>query len=489
MTPSPSPTPTDEQLAIIEATRTSKDNLLVNALAGTGKTSTIEMLCRAITDIPILYIAFNKRVVTEAKERMPGHVECLTQNSLGHRVWAQATGRKLVLANDKMRTILRAVISDQPRRAQETLWDDYSDIMTWLQRAKRDGFVPTIWDGPVKRLYSSLREWASKYGEVPEHIEIINTCLCRSISAAYEGGIDFDDQIYMPVLFSGTWPRFPLTVIDEAQDLSPLNHEMLASLVGNRRLIAVGDPWQSIYAFRGAICNGMDALASRFAMKRLTLSMTFRVPKVGVERARTRVPFFIAHEANPAGEVIELTSWGPSDIPTEAAILCRNNAPLLSLAFKLLRANRAIKLVGMDIGANLVRALKKLGPPTLTGQALSQALAKWRTAQLAAGRAPAGVEDRFECLTALCFGRTSLGDAILAATDLFKREGPIQLLSIHRSKGLEWNEVFHLDPWRIPSKYADPDSEEWEQELNVRYVGETRFKRTMYLVNLEDFDA
>src|SRR6266567_6238762 len=100
-------TPTPEQTAILSIATTTTENLLVNALAGTGKTSTIELICHQLTTIPILYLAFNKRIVDEASRRMPSHVECRTQNSIGHRAWSQATGRRLVVMSDKMRTILR----------------------------------------------------------------------------------------------------------------------------------------------------------------------------------------------------------------------------------------------------------------------------------------------------------------------------------------------------------------------------------------------
>ena len=71
--------PTPEQAAIIEAARTTSDNILVNALAGSAKTTTLEMVCNAITGIPILSLAFNKRIADEMKKRLPGHVEAVAR--------------------------------------------------------------------------------------------------------------------------------------------------------------------------------------------------------------------------------------------------------------------------------------------------------------------------------------------------------------------------------------------------------------------------
>jgi len=55
-------------------------------------------------------------------------------------------------------------------------------------------------------------------------------------------------------------------------------------------------------------------------------------------------------------------------------------------------------------------------------------------------------------------------------------------------QGLEFETVYHLDPWRVPSKYAS-DGESLEQELNVRYVIETRSKENLYLVDFEKLNV
>ena len=65
-------------------------------------------------------------------------------------------------------------------------------------------------------------------------------------------------------------------------------------------------------------------------------------------------------------------------------------------------------------------------------------------------------------------------------------KGPIQLCSGHKAKGLEWDTVFHLDPWRVPSKFAKKP-EDQEQELNIRYVIETSPKDSLFLTKVEDF--
>ena len=67
------PPPTPEQQAIIDAACGTSDNILVNALAGAAKTTTLEMICKALPVQPILSLAFNKRIAQEMEKRLPGH--------------------------------------------------------------------------------------------------------------------------------------------------------------------------------------------------------------------------------------------------------------------------------------------------------------------------------------------------------------------------------------------------------------------------------
>ena len=423
-------TPTPEQAEIIAAARSTSDNLLVNALAGAAKTTTLEMICHQITSIPILSLAFNKRIADEMAKRLPSHVEARTMNALGHRVWMKAIGKKVSIDTRKMHTILTTAIRSLPKGRQEEAWEDMSDTLGWLRAAKRDGYTPPKWRGSSRFNAGSLQEWLAPYPEEPTNLqcELIEAALAASIEAAYAGGLDFDDQIYMPVCFGASWPRFPLVLIDEFQDLNALQHEMLANLV-TKRLIGVGDPWQSIYGFRGAKQNGMAAARDRWQMRELSLSTTFRVPRLGVERAWFRVPHMRWRDGAPDGNIQTLGAWSENDICDGAAIICRNNAPLFRAGLRLLARGRHIKLIGMDIGSGLLRILKKLGPLEMGEAAMLTAIERWQSTTLLTAKNEETVYERAECLKVLCapqHDNWTLRAAIARAEGLFKQEGPIQ---------------------------------------------------------------
>lgn len=481
--------PTPEQQAIINAAVQTSDSILVNALAGAAKTTTLEMICHALPVQPILSLAFNKRIADEMAKRLPGHVQARTLNSVGHRVWMQTCTGRISLDTKKTYNILKGKIDTLPRDDRTDAYEAFGDVMKAVGKAKMRGYIPNGKYPNAERLITSEGFWDSISYDLQAFSDfeqgLVNDTLTESIRLAYAGLIDFDDQIYMPTLFGGSFPRFPLVMCDEVQDLSAINHAMLEKLV-TQRLIAVGDPYQSIYGFRGARRSGMAILRQKFSMKEMGLSISFRCPRVIVENARFRAPHMQYPDWAIEGELITLEEWDARSIPDYSAIICRNNAPLFSMAFRLLRAGRGIKLVGFDIGSNLVRILKKLGPETMLREQVDAAIDIWEREQKLKSKAAATISDKAECLRVFSsFGRT-LGEAITYADHLFKTQGPIQLLSGHKSKGLEWDTVFHLDPHRIPSPYSK-EEDEIEQEHNVRYVIETRAKKTMYLVKMEGF--
>jgi superfamily I DNA/RNA helicase len=487
---------TEEQAAIIDYARSNPQrNLLINALAGAAKTSTLRFLAKYLSPDPTLSVAFNKRIADEMAKLLPGNVRCATMNSVGHRVWASATGRKLIVDTKKTYNLVREAIDQLPKRQQGAAWDLFSDITKAVSRAKLSGYVPSIIAGGKSLLTAS--EFFATLEEEPDDwfCQIINGVLGKGIVQAYGGLIDFDDQIYMPTLFGGSFPQHRRVMVDEAQDLSPLNHAMVNKLVGpGCQLIAVGDPWQSIYAFRGADTRSMSLLKKTFDMHEMTLSVSFRCPIKVVENAHWRVP----HMKWPAwaieGMVKELEEWSPNDIPDNSAIICRNNSPLLACALALLRAGRGVHLVGTDLGPQLVRALKKLGGSkeyynaNMSRTEVLNAIDAWETEKLAKARDSGTVTDKAECLRVFAGFGDTLGAAVAYCEHLFKAQGPIQLLSGHKAKGLEWNTVYHLDPHRIPSPWSK-EGEALEQEKNVKYVIETRAKEALYFVTMEGFNG
>lgn len=456
-------TPTEEQSAILTAATSTTDNLIINSLAGCGKTSTLELIEKAVSTRPILYLVFNTKNAKEAEKRMLSTTSVRTLNSLGHRIWARTVGRNLKVLPSKCGDILRSIISEAPRDTRGELWASYPAILDGVAMAKALGYLPP---GTFTQARSLCTREAlhAKLDEKPDELTsaLIDQVLTTSTKAAYEGTIDYNDQIYMPALFGGTFPTFPLLLVDESQDLSPTNHAILRRLRGrNTRTIIVGDRFQSIYGFRGACEGGMGTLSKEYNASPFDLSVSFRCPSAIVANARWRAPHF--RWLKEGGHVETLKELDLNSIPDGSTFICRNNAPLFRLAMRLLSAGRSVSVAGSDIGPKLIRIMRKFGEDDLSRSGVLAAIDSWRIAKEAKGSKAA--PDIAEAMKVFADHGGNLVQAIAYAEHLFKQSGSIALMTGHKSKGLEFPIVYHLDPWLIGEE---------DQELNLRYVTQTR---------------
>jgi superfamily I DNA/RNA helicase len=221
---------TEEQIAIIEAALQGPENIMINALAGAAKTTTLQFLCKYMPEEPTLSLAFNKRIAEEMKKKLPPHVQPMTLNAIGHRVWGAAVGRKLIVESNKSYTILTNYIKTQVKSEQSDYYDNFGETLKAVQQAKIKGYIPASFGK------AGLVDRDTFFRDLEEDVnpELIDQLLTESIRQAYTGTIDFDDQIYMSTLFGGTFPIYPRIMVDEVQDLSHINHAMLEKLVRGR---------------------------------------------------------------------------------------------------------------------------------------------------------------------------------------------------------------------------------------------------------------
>lgn len=484
-------TPTAEQAAIITAATTTRDNLLISALAGAAKTSTLVMLANNPTmmEIPTLTLAFNKKIAEEMKNRLPPNCISLTLNSLGHKVWGQAIGRRLHVSTKKNYNIIKDLIDKEKRKDfKDDLYASFSDLLRTLAHGKSQGWVPDSCTRRHTSLLSDADFFRSLDEELPAYHEALLTkAMLRSIDLAYSGQIDFDDQIYMSTCFPSKFPQYPLVMVDESQDLSPLNHAMLEQIVDGERLIAVGDQCQAIYAFRGAYGDSMTRLQQKFSMTEFPLSTSFRCPVAVINEARWRAPHMTAPDWAKPGTISSLGTWSIDDLPQDAVILCRNNAPIYNLAILLLTEGRYPQIVGNDIGKTLLKAVAKLGDRSLPREEAYAALETYQLHRLSRTRdhAKAAVKDFCKCLSIFLDHGETLGGAINYAEHLMTVTGPIKMMTGHKSKGLEFPHTFILD--RHLLRTDEEGGRGMNQDCNLLYVMQTRAQETLTYITSENF--
>lgn len=527
-----------EQQEIFRAARETRKNLMIEADAGCGKTSTMVLLSQNIPIQPALALAFNKKIAEELTRVMPGHFTIKTMHGLGFSALMKAkwaSGVKFTISDRKIASIVTGIFKEAKHEGPE---EDWIIVRDWIVRARGAGMVPSAYAQTFGQgLILDIPEQWDQFSDEIEPQEILRDFaregLRRAMRQTLEDRvIDFDDMIYASLFMGGIYPKPPLIIGDEVQDWNPLNRLQIERCGPQARLFLVGDSKQAIYAFRGADSQSMRNLRGLRPVDswmELGLHLTFRCPKIVVERQRGHAPKFTAFHTNAQGMELDWRrspqkivgvaedppkiefggvkhdGWSyewlkslrekPSD---RVAILCRNNAPLLELAFKLIRRGIGPTMLGRDIGAGIKRLAIKISgdKPEMELSAFKDALASWRSNEITKAELMdkqhmiSGIEDRAECLRAVMENATvrTVGDLGKALDAIFVREfGECTLATGHKAKGLEWEIVVMLDPWRIPSRFAQSDPGQMMQEMNLKYVMETRTKRVFVEANLEDF--
>lgn len=203
-----------------------------------------------------------------------------------------------------------------------------------------------------------------------------------------------------------------------------------------------------------------------------------------------------SHPDAPEGEVKHLSQYVATDFPPNAVILCRNTAPLVGFAYALLQREVPCRILGRDIGANLISLVKKLRPINLDD--FLNKLGVWLDREVEKAykedRSPERLYDQADCLK---FFVDSLDEesrtveSLIAKIELMFTDQPevsrLTLSTIHKAKGLEFETVFILDFEKyMPSKWAVQD---WQkiQERNLIYVAVTRAKRTLIYIYSESW--
>lgn len=505
--------PTPEQQAVLDAAIKHDTSMMLNAMAGCAKTTTLTLLSKVMPVRPSLALAFNKKIAVELERKFPTYFNVKTLNGLGHAAWQKVVGKRLIVEDRKIGNLLKQFL--QQERLQNTDTDDFINVVQLVRRARTAGLVTDQWADrvPGAILHDTDPAWESiadsLYIDLTEMtLWAARSVLNASIHQSFQGIIDYDDQIYMSALFGGLFPKYPEVMVDEAQDLSPLNHIQLR-LCALDRLTVCGDPRQAIYAFRGADSSSMDTLRGlRRAWIDLPLSTTFRCPKAIVARQQDHAPGFTAAPSAPDGEIQNWNEgWDAKRVAAlsgSIAILCRNNAPLMACALRLIRSGVGCTILGREIGKSLITLTKKLIPDDLEPVAeCARRISKWREHEVDLALANqkdervAIITDKAECLNAVMQnGNVQNAGALRKLLNRLFAEGDMRvtLSTGHKAKGLEWDNVIHLDPWRVPSKFAKAELERgnevpYQQDMNLKYVIETRSKNVLSLANFEEMET
>jgi len=471
--------------AIFDAIRNSDKNISIQAVAGSGKTTTILQSLHLIPPHKsIAFLAFNNHIVQELREKAPSYVDVTTIHSLGLKSLKQYYQYIDVVPN-KIFSICEDLLDHKINRRIKYYY--YNNIKKLVDLYKQN----------LSTSIDDFEDLAFKHNIDLIGDEVDDANMVFLMSLEDKARFDFTDMIYIPAVLGDIYlPKYDFVFVDESQDLNRAQQEIIKKIKKRKgRLISVGDPNQAIYGFAGSDAESFNRLANYENTIKLPLSVCYRCSKEVVKMAKQVVSHIEPFKGNEVGMAGE---GDMEEIKDGDWVLCRNVKPLIVLCINLIDRGYKAKIKGVDIAKGIISLLKSLGNVKSNDIALikiKEKIEKEKEKLLKAGFERPDSHPRIikikEQRTVIKFLSKRQPDVyhiICKLEEIFsdKETEGVLLSTIHKSKGLENDRVFLICPNLIPSRYA---TKEWqlEQEQNLLYVAYTRAKRELIIVNDKDY--
>lgn len=476
------------QTRIFDFVQYERGNAIINAVAGSGKTTTIvEAIRRIEVECPNnIFLAFNKSIAEELTSR---NVNAKTFHGLCYGPVTKALSIRQI-DSSKTKKIMNKTLTFEKIK----MYGSFVEKLVSLAKQIGIGCLVEdqehVWNSIV--LHHDL-QLESERASVSEAIAISRNILTLSNS---EQSVDFDDLLYLAVKFGIPLPKYDFVFVDEAQDTNAIQRAILKKILNpDARIIAVGDPAQAIYGFRGSDSNSLHQIAREFNCSDLELTISYRCPKSVVSLAQIWMDRIQCSVDAKEGTVQELKSMNVSDIKPGDMIVCRTVKPLISIAYRMMKLkNVAPYIMGRDIGLSLISLIKKMNSTSVDDLQLN--LDGWYSREIEKAMTTEqeskiqGIEDKYDSICYLIDdldkANRSIDSLISVINTLFEdKQNSATLCTIHKAKGLEADRVIWVNYRKMPSKWARLQWQQ-EQERNLCYVAATRSKDTLLLVEEEN---
>ena len=497
-----------EQQRAVDAVR---GPVCILAGAGSGKTTTIthrvanQVESRAFRADEILAVTFTDKAAGEMRARLDGlgasGVRCSTFHSaaLGQLRFFAAEPPQRILASKALPLRHIGNTLRRPYRFRPA-----ADLATEIEWAKNRRIPPG--------------EYARSLGD---HEPPIPKDLMLRVYREYErrkseqGWVDFEDLIELTIrLFDAdegaleqVRDRYRAFTVDEYQDVNLLQQTLLDRWLGDRdELCAVGDDYQSIYAFTGASPEYLLAMPERFSHATVVrLEENYRSTPEVLEFANRLVPRLggaekVLRATLPVGPEPVTRSFAGAELEAgfvvervrelhgsglayeEMAILFRTNARSADYEEALSEAeipSQGAALMAREAAKQLLKALRGRSLSEVRRIAREQGMLETLPERL--GEREVTRQTDLARLVRLAeeFGDGTVAEFVAHLEERFGTHAGrgVHLLTYHRAKGLEFEAVFlpRLEERELPSKLSKTPGA-LAEERRLLYVGLTRAK-------------
>jgi len=305
---------THEQQTAVDAIAHLDNHLVINAFAGTGKTTTLKAIAEAYPQYTFLYLAFNRSVKEEATQKFPSNVKVYTTHGLAYKWYVSNIGTPH-FDYDALRPYNIATEFFVPYNIASGVVSVLHDFFNSI-----DLDIDDI-------TYEHVRKFRDRY-DSPSYAAKKISSIAKDI---YKQMINQDRPIVHDFYLKyaseqsslyNLFEPYDFILLDEAQDTNPVVFKIL--LNSGKPIIAVGDVHQKIYGFRNAI-DVMTRLKNQYDAKVLYLTESFRFPQQIADLAYELLLLKTKDEDLPP-----IKGRGPKDSKSKTkAYITRTNAEII----------------------------------------------------------------------------------------------------------------------------------------------------------------
>ena len=551
---------TSEQENIFRFIKNGMGHGIIDAVAGAGKTTTIMECAKYVENkTDVLFCAFNKSIQGEIaakfNRQMMNQITVKTIHALGFQILKDnnSAAKKFVPKESKYWTILNTDpdIQDQMQAYIDELlringydpnkFGSHKDF-AFVIKGMIYKFKERLLDMNQKIRATLTPNDFEKFKDLVEHFGFFTEAetkgrrFHRELEIYFETGkilleagnalskealvIDYTDMLYLPFVWNLRASRtYSFLFIDECQDLSKSQLAVVLKY-GQKdgRILAVGDPYQSIYGFAGADIESFGRIKKMINASPLPLTTCFRCPpNVVALAAGIRKDIFASKREQGVIREIKFKQVVKMAKPDDL-IISRYKEPILFLIFEFINQNMQVQIHRDEVNG-IIDELKNLFKQEERAAVIEKiagnfeeiketAFDRWVfIIEREARKMENLVERRIFIKTKTDYlnnrlefmhkkylqWKTSchtINDLLRRIKDFISATNDcVKLSTIHRAKGLEAGRVFILNFDDLP--HIKPNQKPWEiiQEQNLKYVAITRALSELYLVKGEKTEA
>lgn len=461
-------TPTVEQQKIIMAAKTGRD-LVIQALAGTGKTTTLKLLAESLSNKRGTYIAFNKSIVDEAGTKFPSNVRCRTAHSLayasvGFKFKDRISDSKRVTMNQISNWLQTPAFGFRHNKANVVF---NPDQVSSLVIRSINNFCKSIDESidekhiEIPFLMSLDKKKSSEFARIV--VPLAKECWVDLNQTS--GFLKFNHDYYLKMWqLSSPVINSDFILFDEAQDADPVMLDVIESQK-HAQTIFCGDQYQAIYEWRGA----KNALSKVSAEETLWLTQSFRFGQAIADEANDILDFLDAPVSVTGFRKVHSKI---EKLQNPKAILCRTNAGVIQQVMFELHKKRSVAVLGRtEELVQFAEACRELQSGRRTGHPELAPFETWNEAKEYAEDYPDEAQEIRTMVDLVDrFGVTKLIEALKQVVPELTAD--VLISTAHKAKGREWESV------KLAGDFLHPQDMD-EEDLRLAYVSVTRAIKTL----------